>query len=60
MPVETYFLTQIPHPIHKNSEINAILSEGLTSIHNFPSNRLIEPEIYQIMAYPSSPQDMTG
>ncbi|KAI4520582.1 hypothetical protein K523DRAFT_242804, partial [Schizophyllum commune Tattone D] len=23
-----YFFTQIPHPMHKNSEMNAILSEG--------------------------------
>ncbi|EJC97682.1 uncharacterized protein FOMMEDRAFT_98234, partial [Fomitiporia mediterranea MF3/22] len=31
-----HFLTQIPHPIHRNSEMNAILSEGLTSMHSFP------------------------
>ncbi|KAK0203544.1 hypothetical protein DFS33DRAFT_1260452 [Desarmillaria ectypa] len=32
----THFLTHIPQPIHRNSEINAILSEGLTSIQSFP------------------------
>ena len=31
-----HFLTQIPQPIHKVSEINAILDAGVTSIHNFP------------------------
>ncbi|OSD05222.1 hypothetical protein PYCCODRAFT_1362679, partial [Trametes coccinea BRFM310] len=31
-----HFFTQIPHPIHRNSEMNAILSEGLTSIQSFP------------------------
>ncbi|KAL1677986.1 hypothetical protein EV122DRAFT_180612, partial [Schizophyllum commune] len=34
-----YFFTQIPHPMHKNSEMNAILSEGLTSIHSLPRRR---------------------
>lgn len=33
---ETYFFTQIPHPIHRNSEMYAILSVGLTSIHSLP------------------------
>ena len=27
---------QIPHPIHRSSDIKAILSFGVTSIHNFP------------------------
>ena len=31
-----HFFTQIPQPMHKNSEMNAILSEGLTSIHSLP------------------------
>ncbi|KAF8499509.1 hypothetical protein JB92DRAFT_2743408, partial [Gautieria morchelliformis] len=31
-----YFLTQIPHPMHRTSEMKAILSVGLTSIHSFP------------------------
>ena len=31
-----YFLTQIPQPIHRISEIKAILSVGLTSMHSFP------------------------
>ncbi|KAK6200264.1 uncharacterized protein RJT21DRAFT_121162 [Scheffersomyces amazonensis] len=31
-----HFLTQIPQPIHKVSEINAIFDAGVTSIHNFP------------------------
>lgn len=28
--------THIPHPIHRVSEIVAILSAGVTSIHSFP------------------------
>lgn len=35
-PSNTHFLTQIPHPMQRNSEMNAILSDGLTSMHNFP------------------------
>lgn len=35
-----YFFTQIPQPIHKNSEMNEILSVGLTSIHNFPATEM--------------------
>jgi hypothetical protein len=31
-----HFLTQIPHPIHSSSEMNAFLSVGLTSIHSLP------------------------
>ncbi|EGW34941.1 uncharacterized protein SPAPADRAFT_131559, partial [Spathaspora passalidarum NRRL Y-27907] len=31
-----HFLTQIPQPIHKVSEMKAILDAGVTSIHNFP------------------------
>ncbi|KAJ7066415.1 hypothetical protein C8F01DRAFT_980818, partial [Mycena amicta] len=31
-----HFLTQIPHPMHRNSEMNAILSVGFTSMHSFP------------------------
>ncbi|PBK80233.1 hypothetical protein ARMGADRAFT_949817, partial [Armillaria gallica] len=34
-----HFLTHIPQPIHRNSEINAILSEDLTSIQSFPDIR---------------------
>lgn len=32
----THFLTQIPQPIHKNSEMKAILSLDLTSMQSFP------------------------
>ena len=32
----THFFTQIPHPIHSSSEMNAFLSDGLTSIHSLP------------------------
>ncbi|KAJ3782911.1 hypothetical protein GGU10DRAFT_274617, partial [Lentinula aff. detonsa] len=32
-----HFFTHIPQPIHRISEINAILSVGLTSMHNLPS-----------------------
>ena len=38
----THFFTQIPQPIHKNSEMNAILSVGLTSMHSFPARLLKE------------------
>ncbi|KAJ6519090.1 hypothetical protein C8R45DRAFT_758362, partial [Mycena sanguinolenta] len=31
------FLTQIPQPIHKNSEMKAILSVDLTSMQSFPA-----------------------
>ncbi|KAI5887104.1 uncharacterized protein SCHCODRAFT_060955, partial [Schizophyllum commune H4-8] len=57
-----YFFTQIPHPMHKNSEMNAILSEGLTSIHSLP----VAHEPWGISAggeqdpHPSSRQDMTA
>ncbi|KAI0318522.1 hypothetical protein OF83DRAFT_1056721 [Amylostereum chailletii] len=33
----THFLTQIPQPMHKNSEMKAILSEDLTSIQSLPA-----------------------
>ena len=33
---KTHFLTQIPQPMHRNSEMKAILSVGLTSIHSLP------------------------
>ncbi|KAI0031354.1 hypothetical protein K488DRAFT_52292, partial [Vararia minispora EC-137] len=32
-----HFLTQIPQPMQRNSEMNAILSEGLTSMHSLPN-----------------------
>jgi len=34
--VPTHFFTQIPHPMHSSSEMNAFLSDGLTSIHSLP------------------------
>ncbi|KAF8889678.1 hypothetical protein BD779DRAFT_1417212, partial [Infundibulicybe gibba] len=40
-----YFFTQIPHPMQRNSETNAILSVGLTSIHNFPKPSQSTPMI---------------
>ncbi|KAJ7598859.1 hypothetical protein C8J56DRAFT_770112 [Mycena floridula] len=43
--VYTHFLTQIPHPMHRNSEMNEILSVGLTSIHNLPVNLAIQQQI---------------
>ncbi|EGV60290.1 hypothetical protein CANTEDRAFT_110083 [Yamadazyma tenuis ATCC 10573] len=36
MASKGHFFTQIPHPIHKFSEMKAILEVGVTSIHNFP------------------------
>ncbi|KAJ7252514.1 hypothetical protein C8J57DRAFT_1077268, partial [Mycena rebaudengoi] len=36
------FLTQIPQPMHRNSEMKEILSVGLTSMHSLPArNRYI-------------------
>ncbi|KIM46883.1 hypothetical protein M413DRAFT_43514, partial [Hebeloma cylindrosporum] len=32
-----HFFTQIPQPMHRNSEMKAILSLDLTSIHNHPT-----------------------
>ena len=32
------FFTQIPQPIQRNSEMKAILSLDLTSIHSFPED----------------------
>lgn len=37
----THFLTQIPQPMHRNSEMYAILSVGLTSIQSFPGSVLV-------------------
>ncbi|KAH9962895.1 hypothetical protein BC827DRAFT_1113449, partial [Russula dissimulans] len=34
-----HFLTQIPHPMQRNSEMKAILSVGLTSIQSLPTRR---------------------
>ncbi|KAG1757957.1 hypothetical protein EDB19DRAFT_1623753, partial [Suillus lakei] len=31
-----HFFTQIPQPMHKNSEMNAILSVDFTSMQSFP------------------------
>ena len=31
-----HFFTQIPHPMHNSSEMNAILVAGVTSTHSFP------------------------
>ena len=36
----THFFTQIPHPMQRNSEMKAILSEGFTSIQSFPAQQL--------------------
>lgn len=33
---ETYFFTQIPHPIHNSSDKKAFRSVGLTSIQSLP------------------------
>lgn len=30
-------LTQIPHPMHNSSEMNAIFEAGVTSMHSFPA-----------------------
>ncbi|KAI0696815.1 hypothetical protein BC835DRAFT_1271317 [Cytidiella melzeri] len=38
MVSQTHFLTQIPQPMQRNSEINEILSEGFTSMHSLPGS----------------------
>lgn len=35
----TYFLTQIPQPMQRNSEMKAILSLDLTSIQSLPTEQ---------------------
>ncbi|KAJ6484954.1 hypothetical protein DFH09DRAFT_949257, partial [Mycena vulgaris] len=40
------FLTQIPQPMHRNSEMKAILSVDLTSMHNFPGGRPITMGVF--------------
>ncbi|KAG7448783.1 uncharacterized protein BT62DRAFT_888852, partial [Guyanagaster necrorhizus] len=57
-----HFLTHIPQPIHRNSEMNAILSEGLTSMQSFPKIHDHQSHSSQLCvqeAYPSVPRDMT-
>ncbi|KAF8438085.1 hypothetical protein L210DRAFT_3404927 [Boletus edulis BED1] len=39
-PAQTYFFTQIPQPIHKNSDMNAILSDGFTSMQSLPEKQV--------------------
>lgn len=36
MAPKGHFFTQMPHPIHSRSEMNAILDSGATSIQSFP------------------------
>ncbi|KAG1834625.1 hypothetical protein DFJ58DRAFT_670592 [Suillus subalutaceus] len=36
----THFFTQIPQPIHKNSEMNAILSVDFTSMQSLPGRKI--------------------
>ncbi|KAG1825557.1 uncharacterized protein BJ212DRAFT_1248996, partial [Suillus subaureus] len=35
-----HFFTQIPQPIHKNSEMNAILSVDFTSMQSLPGRKI--------------------
>jgi len=35
-PPKGHFLGQMPHPIHRRSEMKAILDSGVTSIQSFP------------------------
>lgn len=35
-------LEQIPHPMQRSSEMKAILSAGVTSIHSFPEKKTIK------------------
>ncbi|TFK34443.1 hypothetical protein BDQ12DRAFT_613453 [Crucibulum laeve] len=56
----THFLTQIPQPMHKNSEIKAILSVGLTSIQSFPEYTLVVTQYLPRYTYPFSRPDMTS
>ncbi|KAF8068900.1 hypothetical protein FPV67DRAFT_1415542, partial [Lyophyllum atratum] len=58
-----YFFTQIPQPMQRNSEMNAILSVGLTSIHNFPRESLYGYSAIQNPLEDTHPflrQDMTA
>ena len=36
MAPKGHFFGQIPHPMHRRSDMKAILDSGATSIHNLP------------------------
>jgi hypothetical protein len=36
MASKGHFLTQMPHPMHSSSEIQAVLEEGATSTQSLP------------------------
>ncbi|KAJ7307088.1 hypothetical protein DFH08DRAFT_720339, partial [Mycena albidolilacea] len=42
-----HFLTQIPQPIHRNSEMKAILSVDLTSIQSLPGENPIKMMVFE-------------
>ncbi|KIL00316.1 hypothetical protein PAXRUDRAFT_130118 [Paxillus rubicundulus Ve08.2h10] len=58
-----HFFTQIPQPIHRNSDMNAILSVDLTSIQSFPKKSIwmstLDARNAQHDTNPSLQQDMT-
>ncbi|KAJ7809093.1 hypothetical protein B0H14DRAFT_2379975, partial [Mycena olivaceomarginata] len=48
-----HFLTQIPQPIHRNSEMKAILSVDLTSMQSLPGeNVTTQPHASSVDAHP--------
>ncbi len=58
--VSTHFLTQIPQPIHRNSDMNAILSVGFTSIHSLPTAQVSPSRAQQLALDRYSPILTTG
>jgi hypothetical protein len=61
MDVCSHFFTQMPQPIHRNSEIKAILSVGFTSIHSFPAEATHQHRFSEdpTITHPYEPQDKT-
>ncbi|KAG1810067.1 uncharacterized protein HD556DRAFT_1222787, partial [Suillus plorans] len=49
-----HFFTQIPQPMHKNSEMNAILSVDFTSMQSLPgrSISMSTPPVLRVEAHP--------
>ena len=39
MASKGHFLTQIPHPMQRSSDIHAILDNGATSMHSLPERK---------------------
>ena len=56
-----HFFTQMPQPMHRNSEIKAILSVVFTSIHSFPAEATHQHRLSKdpTITHPYEPQDKT-